>query len=168
MSTDHTARLTPQELALKLACGDAVRAAGGQEFVGGEVGRRQSRISDYCSPNTAEFMPLNIALRIDQLGDGSPGHPHITRALNRALGQLAYDEAAEAGSEDWHLSQWLAEIAGESSDLLRLLAGGSLTPERAADSVKRMRPEERARLGREVDELIEALVGFNGLFADTS
>lgn len=84
MTTDRSVTLSPEELALKLATREAVTAAGGQEFVGREVERAQSRISDYGSDHTADFMPVDIVRKVEALGAGKPGHPHITRALARA------------------------------------------------------------------------------------
>ena len=118
MSTQRTVRLTPAQLALKLATAEGVRAAGGQVFVGRECGRSQGRISDYCSTSIAEFAPLDVAATIDTLGAGSPGHPHITRALARAQGavlELVPDAPAEAAEPSF--GERLARISREVGDL---------------------------------------------------
>jgi hypothetical protein len=162
MSTDRQVRLSPQQLALKAATRDAVRAAGGQEFVAGEVGRTQSRISDYCSPNVAEFMPLDIVAKVEALGAGSPEAPHITRALARASGVAVVDRDA-AGEGPAELAQWLAAIAGESGDVIRGLAAGVLHRGAAAEAVLAMKPDERHRLACEVAQLVDLLVNFSGL-----
>lgn len=162
MSTDRQVRLAPQELALKSATRDAVRAAGGQEFVAGEVGRTQSRISDYCSPNVREFMPLDIAAKVEALSAGSPGAPHITRALARAAG-VAVVESDQPGAGHAELAQWLAAIAGESGDVIRGLAAGVLHNGSAAQAVMAMKPEERHRLSSEVAQLVDLLVNFGAL-----
>ncbi|MEO5605580.1 MAG: hypothetical protein ABIR02_08210 [Novosphingobium sp.] len=156
MSTDREVRLSPEDQALKLATSEAVRAAGGQEFVGREVGRRQSRISDYCSNSTAEFMPLNIARHVEALGKGAPGHPHITRALARAVSATIVGEAAASfpGLDD--LGDWMALVARENADLASALAGEDL-----ALGVEALSPAARARISIEARELIaraEALV----------
>ena len=71
MSARRDARLSPADLALKLAFRDAVRAAGGQEFVAGEIGRTQSRVSDWCNANVDEFPPIDIVRRVEALGPRS-------------------------------------------------------------------------------------------------
>lgn len=162
MSTDRQVRLSPQELALKAATRDAVLAAGGQVFVGTEVGRTQSRISDYCSPNVREFMPLDIAAKVEALGAGSPDAPHITRALARAAG-VAVVACEEPGKGPAELAHWLAEIAGESGDVIRGLAAGVLHKGAAAEAVLAMKPDERHRLACEVAQLVDLLVQFSGL-----
>jgi hypothetical protein len=156
MSTDRSVALSPEELALKLATREAVTAAGGQEFVAREAGRRQSRISDYGSDNTAEFMPLNIVRIVEALGKGRPGHPHITRALARSGGVALAGEIAGqvGGAED--LGDWLALVARENADLAAVLAGEDL-----AKGVAALSPAARTRISREARDLIaqaEALV----------
>lgn len=81
MTTDRRARLSPEQLVLKRATREAVRDAGGQEFLSVQLGKAQSRFSDYGSPNTQDFMPLQDVFAVEHLGHGKPGHPHITHAL---------------------------------------------------------------------------------------
>lgn len=150
MGADRTVRLSPADLALKLACEEAVRAAGGQEFVAREAGYAQSRVSDWCSPNTTAFMPLHVARQVEALGAGAPGHPHITRALARAQGAGVSDPAPAA--DPLHLCQWLARVGGESGDLLRALADGAAGPGIAA-----MPLELRRRIARELGEMTDLL-----------
>lgn len=168
MSTDRSHRLSPSELALKLACRDAVKAAGGQEFVALESGRCQSRISDYCSPNTRDFMGADLVARIEALSAGAPGHPHVTRALARAQGgqfvpgMLAVGMGAR-GIAEVLLGHWLAEIADDSSDVIGLLAGGDL-----AAPIARLSRERRQALAREVCELAERLGNLECALTDSS
>lgn len=164
MSVDRTVRLSPQELALKAATRDAVRAAGGQEFVAGEVGRTQSRISDYCSPNVREFMPLDIAARVEALSAGAPGHPHITRAMARAAGMAVIVPEA-CLPEQGQLAHWLAAIAGESGDVIRGLAAGVVHSGAAAEAVLAMKPDARHQLCGEIDQLLDLLVNFGAILA---
>lgn len=148
-------RLTPQQLALKLATRDAVRAGGGQEFVAGETGRAQSRISDYCSPNKECFIPADLIAKLEALGAGSPGHPQITRALARAQGG-GFMSGPDALTIDLpNLTDWLAEIVGESGDVLRALSTGALAAPIAATPAER-----RGVIGAEVHDLIEILGAF--------
>jgi hypothetical protein len=152
MSTERTIRLTPQLLALKLATREAVEAAGGQAFVAKEVDRTQSRISDYCSENTAEFMALNLVERVEALGAGAVGHPHITRALARARSVLVGGRRAGStvGMDD--LGDWLAAVAQDNAELAGALAGEDLS--KGCDALS---TEARKRIGREARELIDRL-----------
>lgn len=159
MATPRTVRLTPDQLALKAATRAAVKAAGGQDFVANEVGRAQSRISDYCSSTVAEFMPLEIVARVEELGAGSPGHPHITRALARRQGDMVLD--CTDGGECYPLARLLAEVAGESSDVIRVLAEGAGSPDAAARSIEGMSPQQKAELARELDGLMQVLSSIN-------
>lgn len=161
MSTDRNARLTPAQLALKQATADAVRAAGGEVFVAREAGRSQGRISDYCSANTADFIPLGLIAPIEALGTGAPGWPHITRALARAQG-LALGDGPAAGSDErlTDLGDWLARIVREFSDVTGQFAMANL-----AAACGAMAPAARARMAREVDQLDAALAGFRAALA---
>lgn len=151
MSTPRDIRLSPGELALKLASAEAVRAAGGQVFVAEEVGRSQGQVSDYCSASTRSFMPLDIARQVEALGAGSPGHPHITRALARAAGgTIGGSPNGCDGLDD--LGDHLALVSRENADLVQALAGEDLSA-----CVSTLAPNARARIGREAGELIDRL-----------
>lgn len=148
MSAVRDARLSPADLALKLATREAVKAAGGQEFAAQETGRTQSRISDWGNPNVPEFMPIDAVRKIEALGAGSPGHPHITAALARSAGVPLGDAiggAEQAEGAAVHLSR----LAVESSDVIRALA---------AQVARRgeLSPSARAALLGEVAQLLEA------------
>jgi len=152
MSTDRTHRLAPSELALKLACREAVRAAGGQEFVALELGCAQSRISDYCSPNTRDFMPADKIARVEALGAGTPGHPHVTRALARAQ-DGCFVPLARAGVVGFalpQLGQLLAELADESGDVMQAMASGKLDA-----PIEALAPAVRSAIADECFELVE-------------
>lgn len=162
MSTDRTQRLSPSELALKLACREAVKAAGGQDFVAGEVGRCQSRISDWVSPNTCEFMPVDVIAKVEALGAGSPGHPHITRALARAQGLVMIDPDQAAPVS---VVRALGDVASESGDVIRLLAtaiDGGLTSFEAM-----VTPHRRREMLSEIDQLIDLLTGIAARVGET-
>ena len=150
MSARRDARLSPADLALKLAFRDAVRAAGGQEFVAGEIGRTQSRVSDWCNANVDEFPPIDIVRRVEALGAGAPGHPHVSGALARAAGGVLARDPEDLGAPLCAAGH-LAAVAGESSDVIR----------RLADQVARratLGPNARAVLLREIDDLLEAVM----------
>lgn len=155
MTISREEQLSPQELALKIATAEAVRAAGGQEFVAREVGRAQSRISDYCSRSTRQFVPVDVAVMIDALGTGRPGHPHIAGALARAQGAVI--EGSAPARENLHLHQWLADISGESADVIRALVTGSVVPGQAVPSIRNMSANDRATVLRELDQLADVV-----------
>ncbi len=152
MSTPRDIRLTPRQLALKLATRLAVEAAGGQGFVAGELGRAQSRVSDWCSDNTADFVPLDLVAPLEALAAGAPGHPAITRALARQqglpLGNLPVEP--ERGRED--LGDWLAVVAAEHADLVGVLAAEDLSAGIAPLSAR-----ARERIVREGQQLMVEL-----------
>ena len=159
MSTDRTQRLSPAELALKLACRDMVKAAGGQEFVAHETDRTQSRISDYLSPNTRDFMPADLVRKVEALSAGAPGHPHVTRALARAQGgafvALQFDGCGARGAvavsfDAPQLGQLLAQVAGESSDVIALLASSQLEA-----TIDELSPALRHAIAEECFDLVE-------------
>ena len=153
MSTDRTQRLSPAELALKLACREAVKAAGGQDFVASETGRTQSRISDYGSPNTRDFMPVDLVRKVEALAAGAPGHPHLTRALARAQGGAfvaVNDGQVGVSFAVPRLGELLALVAGETSDVIGLLAAAQL--EATIDQLPRA---QREAIADECFELVE-------------
>lgn len=166
MSTDRTVRLSPRQLAIKAATREAVHAAGGQVFVAHETGRTQSRISDYCSAHTADFMPADVIAAVEALSAGAPGHPHVTRALARAQGALVLDgplPADPATGSGASISCWLAHVAGESADVIRVLASGGVYPGAAAALADGLGAQQRAVLARELDQLIDVLAGLNAV-----
>lgn len=147
MTTDRTIKLPPDLLALKIATAEAVRAAGGQDFVAEQVGRTQSVISDYCSRTTRSFMPLDIAAKVEALGTGHAGAPHITRALARAHGVPVDAPCDQAMGADFDLGDWMARLARESSDVMDCLAAEDLSAR-----VHSMSVTARELLGRELDQ----------------
>lgn len=155
MTVSREEQLTAQELALKIATTEAVRAAGGQEFVATEVGRTQSRISDYCSRSTKHFVPIDIAIVIDALGTGKPGHPHIASAMVRALGSTVSAPAPD--SDNVHLHDWLADLSGESADVIKALVAGAVQPGQAIPSIRQMSSNAKATVLRELDQLADLI-----------
>lgn len=146
-------QLSPAELALKLACREAVEAAGGQVLVAGETGRCQSRISDYCNPNRGEFMPADVIRRVEALGRGRPGWPHVTRALARAQ-DGHFDPGAGVGGplQLANLGQWLGAIGGDYAELVAALAAGRLAAPLAGLTLG-----QRGAILREVGEAVDSL-----------
>jgi len=72
-------------------------------------------------------------------------------------------DAELCGEAGLQVAQWLARIAGESGDLLRALASGSVMPGAAAVIVADMTLDARRAVAREMDQLIAVLAGLNGV-----
>jgi hypothetical protein len=160
MSTPRDIRLSPEDLALKLAFHEAVLAAGGQKFVERETGKAQSRISDYGSPNTADFAPVDVIRKVEALGAGAPGHPHVTRALARASGAvLSGALPIAAGLED--LGDHLAAVTRETADLTAALAEEDLAGDcrRLSTAARQRILHEGADLVAQVEQLLRAVGG---------
>lgn len=154
MTTARDIQLSPSQLALKLATREAFKAAGGQDFVASELGCAQSRLSDYGSPNTLDFISIDKVLVVEALGAGKPGHPHITRALARAsggefLGRAAIDGEVEA------LDVHLPRFASEAGDLIRSLAQGVALKSKLTRS-------QLAALNQQVVETLDAVLALYG------
>lgn len=157
MSVRRDAVLTPQQIALKLACTEAVLAAGGEVFVGRQVGRSQSRISDWCNLSIDEFMPLAFAATVDALGTGKPGHPHIARALALSAGlELG---GTVPPSDNSHPAEWIGDVSVESGDLVRALVAGTMVQGRVAATLAAMSANARAAVSRECDQLLALIAG---------
>lgn len=161
MGADRSVTLPPEQRAVKVACLAAVKAAGGQVFVGEQLRLSQGRVSDLCCATSNEWLRLDQAMAIDALGAGVSGAPFITRALNSLFGQTAIEPDPDPGAAGWHLSRWLAEICGESSDVVRLLADGLGATGSARESFRRLSPAERGRLQHELAGLMDVLAGLN-------
>lgn len=165
MSTDRAARLTPQQKAIAIATGEAVHAAGGQDFVAAELGRSQSTICDWCSVNTATFIPICLVPRLEALGTGAPGHPHVTRALARAqAAELVFADAGSPPTPGQATSQWLARLAGESSDVIAAMASGAMMPGQALGALHELPLSVQRRIMAEVDQMADLLAAIRGAF----
>ena len=158
MTTPRDIQLSPQQLAIKMATRAALIAAGGQEFVAGEIGCAQSRLSDYASPNTADFIPADKIVTVEALSAGKPGHPHITAALARAQGGAFVPLASSAAGAEQAaaMAVHLPSVAGESADLIRALA-------QAVARRGEIPPPVRTAISTELDQLLDVLMR---LYAD--
>lgn len=162
MTTPRQERLTPDELALKLATDAGVKAAGGQVFIAQQIGRAQSVVSDWCSLTTRSFIPLHVAARVDALGTGSPGHPHIARALARAQSGAFVQCVGLFSISAPTLGEWLGEVAGETGELIAALSRGDL-----AEPVAAIAPARRVAISEELNEAIEELAALRSAIDST-
>ena len=149
MTTKRGARLSPQEIALKQATEQAIDAAGKQPFLERELGYSQSNWSEWKSTDTYRFMPINVVQKVEALGAGSPGHPHITRALARAAGVPVSGTLIRDEDTD-NLADRTARLTREFADVLRELAREDQSLPCQKVAIRR-----RADLKRELGELID-------------
>lgn len=112
-------------------------------------------------------MPLDIVEHVEALGIGKPGHPHVTRALARLHGHMTIDDTADGPPS--LLTELLANVAAESSDLIGALSAGLLDTRAAKLTAAHLPFSARCQIRRELDQLIDVLAGLNGsLFPDES
>lgn len=147
-----TAALSPDRQADKRAASQLVKAAGGVEAAAELCRLGKSQLSDVGNVNSPDkFMPIDVVRQLEEVTQGLPGWPHVTRHLACAAGfELVRRPDADAGGE----TDWLAHIARvskEAGDVVSKIAGhaaGGLT----ADEIK------RGELLRECRELVAAAV----------
>ena len=160
MTVPRDLQLTPRQLALKQAARDLVSAAGGQDVVQEITGRARSRASDWISPNTPTFMPIDAVRELEAVTVGQAGHPIVTRMLARAAGyalvRLPQAEPASIGELHDALGRHGKEAGEVTAAICRALGEGSTID---VDAVK------RHRIIEECDEGIEALVALRAIAA---
>jgi hypothetical protein len=121
MTTERGARLSHEELEIKIATRAASKAAGGQEYLSASLGTVQSRWSEWGSPHTRAFLPAHLIAEVEDRSAGAPGWPHITRALARRQGFALFRlPSAEALRTVW--GQHLAGVAKEGGEIMARLS----------------------------------------------
>lgn len=129
MSGDRTHQHTPQLQALKVQAKALVRAAGGQEAAEALTGRSQSRFSDYGSPNTPSFLPVDLVLALEAVTHGCANHPPVTRYLAREAGYMLVPRPKAGSNGGWGRSlQALGREFGEISSRVCQALGDADTP----------------------------------------
>ena len=109
--------LQPSDIALSDATGDAVHAAGKQEFVARTLRRGQTTVNNWGNIEQSEFIPLRLVPALERLATGQDGHPHITRALAQMQGYELYAlPSPDMGAGDW-LAQ-LGTLSSEGADII--------------------------------------------------
>lgn len=160
--TARDVTLPPQLQALKGASAALVRAFGGQEAAAAELGRAQSRLSDWGNPNTPDFMPVDVVLRLEAATHGTPGHPHVSGWLARASGH-AVTRLPEAGA-----------ARADGAALLRALGEHAASAHAASEAVLaavadgRVCAKDRAACDAEIAALISAAVALGAAVADAA
>lgn len=135
MSTDRAAALPVEAQELKTACGQLVRAYGGQDAAAERIGRRQQHVSDCCSKQQDKWLRIDEIATLESETIGHPGHPHVTHLLARRGGfELVPTPTIAATGRD--LLRLFAHQSKQTSDLAEAVldaqADGVVTPEEAA------------------------------------
>lgn len=150
MTTARDINLTARQRVLKLAVRDAVAEAAGQEVVAAELHCAQSRVSDYASVNTADFIPVDKAHTLDEL---TASRPIVSALCRLAGGRFVTDDGDVFAPKPLEIH--LPGVAAEMADVVR----------RLAEQITRrepMSPAARDILSREVRQAIDCLDGLYG------
>jgi hypothetical protein len=150
--TRHDVQLSRRGRRLKKATRDLTEALGGPSDAAKAIRQptRQPRISTYCSHNCDAFAPIDLIAEMQDAARGTPGHPHVTRALAYEDGFELFKlpDVAAVASADW--ASHLACIAQEAGDVMGRLG--------AALADKKLVAAERGALIPDARELVTAAV----------
>lgn len=84
---DIAPALPVEDQELKTACGQLVRAYGGQEAAAERLGRRQQHVSDCCNKRLRDkWLRVDDVAVLESETLGHAGHPHVTALLARRGG----------------------------------------------------------------------------------
>lgn len=119
MSAARDVRLPPYLVRVKMGCADALARVDNQKRVAEIANRSQGRISDFCNPMVPDFMPLDVALRIDAESLALTGVAPIADAMAEAREVLANGGMVDAVEP---ISVHLARFAEKSAELIREMA----------------------------------------------
>lgn len=153
-------RVPAADLPLKAATKALIRSAGGQEASAEYAGRTQSRMSEYGSPNSERFVPLDVLDRLESIAP----EPLVTRLLAARRGYALFPlPEARALEPDWHkhLMRLAQQPAHITADILKALSNdGSVSPReiREADLI--------ADTERAIGALVELLAMLKMVEAD--
>lgn len=115
------AKLPSDEQRLAAATKRAVQAAGGLKVCEDETGTSDSQLSRCCSPNHRDSITVRDAVKIEAIGHGESGHPHIINAMARMLGGV-FIMLPEAVSDDRQLQLTVLELSSELGDVSRAVS----------------------------------------------
>lgn len=99
------------DIAIKDATAEAI-SVDKQMYIARILERSVSVINDWGNADKPGFVPLRMVPHLEHLGQGKPGHPHITRTLARLQGYELFrlpDVPACRGD-------WLAQIGALSTE----------------------------------------------------
>lgn len=83
MSDDRYMTLSVEDQELKTACGQLVRAYGGQEAAGERIQRPQQHVSACCHKRRDKWLRIDEIATLESETVGHAGHPHVTALLAR-------------------------------------------------------------------------------------
>lgn len=126
--------LPPEQQVLKGATRALVRAFGGQEAAAVHLGRAQSRLSDWSSVNQPAFAPIDVVMALEGVTAGTPGWPHVTRAMAAATGHVLV-RLPEAMPAEADVFGWVANLAKEAGEVQAEL-GRALADNRKVDAAE--------------------------------
>jgi hypothetical protein len=155
--TERTAFVAPHLQALKLAFSDSVGAFGKQEAAAAEVGRSQGRLCDYGRPNVDVFPPLDVIDALEARTEGTPGWPHVTRALCRRRGGAFVALPAARGRLGTRWSRFVADLGKEAGELISGICRDLDDDNDVSPAEARRRLKDAADLVRVAVELEAAL-----------
>ncbi len=145
--------LSPEEQVLALATKRAIQAAGGLEICERETDVSDTQLSRCCSPNHRDSITIRDAVTIEAISHGRDGHPHILRAMARAIGGCAVvllvepDDAHESclRSAAIELTVELGDFQGALLDAFRASSAGgeAMTPAEAALAIEQLDDVDR-------------------------
>lgn len=148
--------LSREQVALKVAFGQLVRAVGGQEAAVAftPLSRHQS-LSDYANPAVDRHAPIHVVAALEAVAVDTPGHPVVTRQMARLHGfELAPMPAARPDRDD--LARHLVRVVRESADVTCALSEHLQRCSRSLDGQPLC--QDVAGLRQEIAEAIRALV----------
>lgn len=114
-------KLPADEQRLAAATKRAVQAAGGLKVCEDEIGLSDSMISRFCSRDQRESISIRDAVRIDAIGHGEDGHPHILNAMASMLGAVVI-MLPEPITDDRCLQMSVIDLSSELGDVSRGVA----------------------------------------------
>ena len=158
----YDAQLPVEQFRLKVASKALVKAVHGTETAGEIAGMRQQRVSECTLPNCPTFFTIDQAQALEEAAKGSPGWPHVTRALarNHGFALLPLPESAP-GSGEWHRT--ISEVSREAGD-----AVGKVCEALADDGEVTSSDVKQLDLLNEIDEAIAALAKLRGMVVSVS
>lgn len=145
-------KLPANEQRLAAATKRAVQATGGLKVCEDEIGLSDSMISRFCSPNLRDSISVRDAVRIDAIGHGEAGHPHIINAMASILGGV-FIMLPEAVTDDRTLQMSVIDLSCELGDVSRSIAdalagtsdgGCSVTAAEAREALAQLADHDRA------------------------
>ena len=119
---------------------------------GGTRGVRRSQLANYYNPHCDQFLPIDLAARLEEV----VGEPIVTAELARRAGRALAPREGAAG--ECRLQE-VAEVSAEFGDLSAAMAGGLRDGELCAEDLARIEREAAHLHGQVADMLatVEAM-----------